>query len=230
MAEPKKFKFKVARRIYDRNYYKAQAMLHDPWFVEKANWLTKRFAEVGCPLPKRPFKMYKDYLAWNDRYWKRHEEMEKSEKFLEAKQRITGGKAIMSAEEFYALEDFRKVFLPPIYGQIFKEILEHFKINREDKGFNHFLEFYFFFGQKYYYTSPFSVISKRNEETNEMELFLHIHGYTKKEDIVRHWNWVAADQKYLKDFVGKNKAWKTFDRDIEIYGVYKQLNALMGTR
>ncbi len=211
------------RRIYDRNYYRAQAMLRDPWFIKKVAWLKERFAEVGSPLPRRPFKRYIDYLAWNDRYWKRFAEMETTEKFLEAKQRITGGKEKMSMEEYYALEDFRKEFLPPVYGETYSEILKHFNIDTQDKGFRDFLEFYLFFGQKYYHTSPFSVVWRRNEKTDEMELFLHLHGHTKKEDIVRHWSWVASDQKHLKDFIGKNKAWKTFDRDIEIYGVYKQL-------
>ena len=27
------------RKIYDQNYYKAQAILRDPWFIKKAIWL-----------------------------------------------------------------------------------------------------------------------------------------------------------------------------------------------
>jgi hypothetical protein len=198
-------------------------MLRDSWFIKKADWFKKRFMEIGCSLPLKPFKTYKAYLAWNKKYWDCYTKMEQSPEFLEAKQRITGNKEVMSPEEFYAFEDFREEFLPPMYGLVFDEILEHFHINPEDKGFHDFLEFHFFFGQEEYYTSPFSIKWIRNSKTNEMEMFLRIYGHTKKEDIMRHWDWVSADQKYIKDFIGKNKVWKTFDRDIEVYGAYKKL-------
>lgn len=211
------------RYIYDRNYYKAQAMLRSPWFSEKLGWLKKRFLEVGCPLPPKPFKKYQEYLDWNKKYWDRYAEMEKSPEFLEVKARITGNKETMVPEEFYALEDFREEFLPPVYGNIFDEILEHFNINPEDKGFRNFLEFYVFFGEKEYHTSPFSISWIRNSLTDKFELYIKIYGHTKKEDLVQHWDWIAHEQRDLKDFIGKNKAWKTFDRDMEIYDAYKQL-------
>lgn len=69
---------KVIRPIYNQNYYKAQAMLRDVWFIEKIAWLQKRFAEVGCPTPKKGFKKYKNYLAWNKKFWNRYSEMSKS--------------------------------------------------------------------------------------------------------------------------------------------------------
>jgi len=198
-------------------------MIRDPWFIEKVNWLKKRFMGVGCPIPQRFFKTYKAYLSWNKKYWERYAEMERSSEFLEAKQRITENKEMMSKEEFEAFEGFKEDFLPPEYGKRFNEILKHFNIDPKNKGFCHFLEFYLFFGETEYHTSPFSITHIRNFETNEMEMFIRIYRYTKKEDILRHWDWVARDQKHLKDFVGKNKAWKTFDRDIEIYNYYKEI-------
>lgn len=209
--------------MYDRNYYKAQVMLRDPWFVEKADWLRNRFAKVGCPLPEKPFKKYQEYLDWNTKFWDRYSEMERSPEFLAEKQKITGGKEKIPLEEYRALEEFREQFLPPIYGQTFSEILEHFKIDRNDEGFKSFLELYFFFGQTEYPTRLFNIIWKRNEKTDEFELFIRIYGHTKKEDIMDHWEWIAREQKIMKDFIGKSKAWKAFDRDIEIYNCYKKL-------
>lgn len=211
------------RNIYDKNYYKAQAMLRDPWFIEKAEWLKKRFTEIGCSLPKKPFKKYKTYQAWNKRYWDRYTEMEKSHEFLEAKRRITGNKRMISMEEFNALENFREGFLPPTYGRVFTEILEHFGIGSKDERFRNFLEFYFFLGQKEYVKPKLSIKFTRDSKTNETEMFLRIYGYTKKEDIMRQWDWISWNQKSLKDFVGKNKAWKTFNRDIAIYNLYKKM-------
>jgi len=211
------------RCIYDQNYYKAQAMIRSPWFTEKICWLKKRFEEVGCPLPTEPFGKYYMYLDWNKKYWDRYGEMELSPEFLEAKTRITGNKETMNVEEFNALEEFRKTFLPPVYGNVFDEILEYFNIDRDDKGFRNFLEFYIFFGEKEYHVSPFMISWIRNSITDKFELFIQIYGHTKKTDIMKHWDWISHEQKDLKNFIGKNKAWKTFDRDIEIYNCYKEL-------
>lgn len=216
---------KRKRTIYDQNYYKAQAMLRDPWFIDKINWLKNRFFEIGQPLPKRPFKKYKDYLAWNKKFWNRYSAMMKSAEYLEEKNRITAGKETFSLEEFNELQAFEEKFLPPVYGNIYDEILEHYNIDRNDKGFRDFLEYHIFFGYDEYPTSPFAVIWKRNDKTQQMELFIRLYGHTKKEHIIEHWDWVAKEQKYLPDYVGKNKEWKTFDRDLEIYNEYRSLKA-----
>jgi hypothetical protein len=198
-------------------------MLLDPWFIEKIIWLKNRFFEIGQPLPRKPFKKYKDYLAWNNRFWKRYAEMMKSPEYLEERKRITGRKENISLEEYEQLTKFEEEFLPPVYGNVYDEILEHFGIKRDDKGFRDFLEYHIFFGYDEYPTSPFAVTWKRNDKTQQMELFIHLHGHTKKEDIVAHWDWIAKEQKYLPDYMGKNKVWKNFERDLEIYNHYKAL-------
>jgi hypothetical protein len=176
-------------------------MLLDPWFIEKIIWLKNRFFEIGQPLPRKPFKKYKDYLAWNNRFWKRYAEMMKSPEYLEERKRITGRKENISLEEYEQLTKFEEEFLPPVYGNVYDEILEHFGIKRDDKGFRDFLEYHIFFGYDEYPTSPFAVTWKRNDKTQQMELFIHLHGHTKKEDIVAHWDWIAKEQKYLPDYM-----------------------------
>ncbi len=211
------------RTIYDQNHYKAQAMLLDPWFIAKINWLKSRFVEIGHPLPKRSFKKYKDYMAWNDGFWKRHTEMMKSAEYLEEKNKITGGKERISGEEYDKLKEFEEQFLPPIYGQVYNEILEHYGIKRDHKGFRDFLEYHIFYGHDEYLTAPFSLTWKRNSKTRKLELFIRLSGHTKKEDIIKHWDWIAQEQKSLPDYVGKNKEWNSFERDMEIYSQYKAL-------
>ncbi len=222
-------KKKTGRPIYDQNYYKAQAMIRDPWFIDKIVWLKQRFTETGCPLPKKPFKNYKQYYSWNDKFWKHYAEMEKSTEFAEAKLRITGGKQRFTFEELDALERFKEDFLPPVYGQTYTEILQHFKIDYNDRGFRDFLERYIFFGRTGYPTPHFYVTLKRNQKTQELELFIRILGHTKKEDIVKGWAQISKEQKHLKNYIGKNKEWETFERDIEIYDHYKKIKDSMKT-
>lgn len=221
---------KARRTVYDKNYYKAEAMVRDLWFQEQETWLKKRFADVGCPLPEPPFTKYKEYMDWNDRFWKRFSEMERSPEYAAAVQRITSGRPTMTADEFYALEDFRNEYLPPLYGQVFDEILRHFRIPSDDRGFRDFLESYFFFGQKTYGTAPFGVVWKLNEKTKGYDLFVEIYPHTKREDLIKHWEWIATEQKRMKDFMGKSKAWQTFDRDMEIYVLYKKLRQESGKK
>lgn len=223
MIMPKKKPSPSNRTIYNKNHYTAQAMLLDPWFKEKIKWLKNRFVEVGRPLPKRPFKKYKDYLTWNTGFWKRHAEMMKSPEYLAEKDRITGGKDTISREEYDRLQEFEEQFLPPVYGNVYDEILAHFGIDRKDKGFRDFLEYHIFFSYDEFPTSPFTVTWKRNDKTRKSELFIRLHGHTKKEDIINHWDWIAKEQKHLPDYMGKNKEWKNFERDMGIYNQYTAL-------
>lgn len=218
------------RAIYDQNYYKAQAMVRNPWFKEKEAWLKKRFADVGCPLPVQPFKTYREYLAWNERFWKRYGEMEHGPEYKAEVQRITGGKERFSLEEYGALEEFKERYLPPVYGETFREILEHFHIDPLDQGFRDFLDFYFFFGQKEYHTTPLSIVWRREKPESDMELFIKIYPHTTRDDLLRSWHWIAHEQQYFKNRIGKNKAWTTFERDLEVYNLYKKLRTESGKK
>ncbi len=211
------------RKIYDINYYRAQAILKDSWFVDKIIWLRRRFAEVGCSVPPYGFKKYSDYEKWNNKFWDIYIKMSQSDEFLSKEKEITGGKEKYSSKEYFELEAFKEKFLPPIYGEIFREILEHFDIEPDDKGFRDFLEQYVFFGNNEYPNTRINTVFIRSEKTNKMELFVRIFGYTKKEDIIKNWHFIAHDQKSLPDYIGKSKKWESFDRDIEIYNLYKKL-------
>lgn len=225
MTKKPQNKPKKRRIIYTQNYHKAQVMLRDPWFTEKVDWLKKRFHEIGCPIPKNGFKKYKDYIKWNERFWKRYNEIEKSPEYGEGFLKITGGKNRLSMEEYNKLKKFREEFLPPIYSQHFREILKHFGISSDNRRFKDFLELHVFLGRKEYAEHPLQIKWIRNHKTNQAELFVQIYGHTKKEDLENNWHWIAQEQKYLPDFIGKNKEWKTLERDLEIYSEYKKLKS-----
>ena len=209
------------RTVYNQGYYKAQAMLRDDWFKEKMKWLRKRFAEVGCPVPTEGYTTNEEYRAWQGGYWKRYSEMNQDEYYKAKSLEITGGKQFISREELDQLEDLQYQYLPPMYGGIFSEILKHFDIDPKDQQFKYFLEFYMFRGQTELPSSNFSVRLSRHPKTNELELLVKIHGFTKKEDIMNNWDFIIEDQKYLSDYQGKSKEWVEFERDLEIYKLWK---------
>ncbi len=209
------------RTVYNQDYYKAQAMLRDDWFKEKMAWLRKRFTEVGCPVPIEGYATNEEYRAWQDRYWKRYSEMNQEEYYKAKSLEITGGKEYISSQELVELEEFQHEYLPPMYGAIFNEILKHFEIDPKDQQFKYFLEFYIFRGRSELPSSNFSVRLSRHPKTNELELLVKIHGFTKKEDIMNNWDFIIEDQKYLPDYKGKSKEWVEFERDLEIYKLWK---------
>ena len=214
---------KPKRKIYDKNYYIAQAMLRDPWFIDKIFWLKNRFEEVGCPIPQNGFKDLKQYDKWHDKYWNTRSRMYQDKEFITKQKEITGGKEKITSEEYDTLKDFRDSYLPPVYGAIFGEILEHFKIDRDDSKFRDFIERYIFLGYDKYPSTIIGTRWIRNLKTDKMELFIPILGYTKKEDIVNNWDFISNEQKRLPNYLGKSKKWEEFDRDIEIFNLHKEI-------
>jgi len=217
------------RVIFSHDYNKMQAMIRDSWFTEKVAWLKNRFMEVGCPLPPKGFKRYKQYLTWNDRYWKRYSEMLQLDEYLDGCLKITRGNELISAKEYEGLQDFNQKFLPPVYGEIYSEILHYYGLPTNNDYFRDFLESYIFFGKTDCTLSPFGVCAIRNKKTNKPELFVRIYSHTRKEDILNHWDFIAKEQKNFfnsaSESIGKNKAWEEIDRDIEVYNLYKKLKS-----
>lgn len=212
-----------SRKIYDENYYKAQTMINDIWFIKKTAWLKKRFADFGCRVPPQGFRTHRQYQAWHKKYWGIHSEVSGSKEFLDRKKAIYGGRETISNEEHITIEKLEADFLPPMFGAVFGDILEHYGINRDDCKFREFLELYIFRGKTEYSTPLLTVRWIRNKKTDQMELFIQILGHTKKEDVEKNWDFIVRDQKQLSGYVGKNKKWESFDRDIEIYTLYKKL-------
>ncbi len=215
---------KLAREIYDQNYYNAQEMLLNPWFQKKILWLKNKFRDFGCPIPKEGFKTLKEYMDWNqNQFWKSYFDTEKSSKFQAKLNKITGGKKSWGTKEQDQIEKLKLKLLPPIYGETYDEILEKFNINRKDRGFRDFLERHIFFNKDTYFTPLFSINWIRNKKTNKMELFVKLNGHTRKEDLTNGWDFIANEQKSLPDYMGKNKKWITFERDNGIYEIYLKL-------
>lgn len=212
-----------SRITRDTDYNKTQYILRDPWFQDEIRWLKKRFEEVGCPVPEGGFAKAKEYFDWEKRYWKRYSEMKHSEEYRKAVHEITGGKDRVSLEEYNRVGEFEFDFLPPLYGECFEQMLRHYKIPKKDRRyFKNFIKHYVFLGMMEFPKSNLSLRWIENREGGH-DLVIQIYGRTKKEDLERHWDWISQFQKNLPDYIGKNKAWESMDRDIEVYRLYQEL-------
>lgn len=215
---------KKHREVYDQNYYKAQEMLHNPWFKRKITWLKSKFKEFNCPVPKDGFKTLNEYMDWNrNKFWRSYIDIENSVEFKKEFNKITGGKSSWGSREQDEIEKLRLNLLPPVYGSVYDEILKRFGVDRKYKGFRDFLERHIFFNKHTYSTPLFSTHWTRNKKTNKMELFIRIFGHTRKEDLMNNWNYILKEQESLPDFQGKNKKWINFKRDNDIFELYLKL-------
>ncbi len=201
----------MSKAVYNPTYYRTQKLLNDPSFQRKIQWLKDRFVYFGIPVPNEGFQEYTEYTEWNKKFWEVW-----SNKDLAQKKK----------EKYQEFEDFEKELYPPLYGAIFREILREHDFDERDKKLRQFLTLHVFFNHKEYTEPAFTISHKRNPKTNEFEMFVRICPWTKRDDIASDWDFIEQSQQKLPGYVGKNKAWKNFERDIEIYEAHKEADRL----
>jgi uncharacterized protein (DUF433 family) len=212
----------MSRITHDTDFNKIQFIFRDEWFLNVLAEMKSYFVGFGCSIPDGGFKAYKEYLDWQDRYWRRRSEIGQNEEYKNARLEITGGKERISSEEYQRLESLDSRLLPRPYGEFFSEILEHYGINKKEKYFRDAIEFYIFLGIR---ELPKSNLNLKwiHHKDGTYDLCIQIYGRTKKEDVLKNWKWITMHQKKMPDYIGKDKTWETMDRDMEIYQLYKKL-------
>ena len=63
---------------------------------------------------------------------------------------------------------------------------------------------------------------KRNQKTDEIELFLRIYPWTTKQDLDDAWLFIKEEQARYPDYIKRNEPWREFNRDHEIYIAYEK--------
>ncbi len=188
------------RKIYNEKYYRAKELILSKKFQERVQQLKNGLESLGWPIPKGGFKKYPEYLDWRKKY------------------RSFYLNQLKNQENENNPESLSKP-----YDDSLKDILQEFGIDPTDHDFYEFIEHYMFFEQENFATGLFSILWQRNEKTGKMELFIQLLGNTRKEDIIKHWDIISKQQKYLPDYKKRNKPWSTFERDNKIYEAYLEL-------
>jgi hypothetical protein len=211
------------RDIFDERHYRAQAMLRSKKFKEMIAWLKGKFVEFDRSVPTEGFKTIQEYLDWNKRWWGKWAELRYGTEYKKAFYEITGGNDTFTLEQAARIREFEERFLPPVYGKYFDTILQEFNIDPDDKGYQDFLERHIFFNESDYPHDLLSIVWHRDTLKEPFKLYLEILPTTKLEDVVKYWDDVTNEQKLLPGFKKRNRAWENFERDIEIYMLYKDL-------
>lgn len=217
----------MRKPVYNERYYRVQAMLKNSGFKRDIRWLKSRFAHFGIPLPKSGFKKYAEYEEWNKRFWDKWSECDSSQEKKDAWAAFANKEGnIVGHKNYQRWLSFERDFYPPVYGTYLKDVLQEHGFRRDDKLLNEFMLFYVFFGRTEYLEPPFEIFHKRNQKTDEWELFIKILPWTTRDDVVKHWNHVEEEQAIYPEHIKRNKPWEFFDLHYAVYQAYEKAKVI----
>ena len=208
--------------VYTDDYYRMEKLISSARFQNRVIWLTEKYTDHGCPIPKHGFRKYEGYMKWLNDFWGTWSKINYSEDMKAAKKKIADSDSLSGEEKFVEIDKLETEKLPPVPGQFIEDILLESKIDPRNEKYKNFLERYIFFGQKHLSETYSSIRWTKNERTKEPELFVRIFPYTKLEHIAKFWDQVMEEQKSFPDYVGKSKKWTTFERDLSIYNTWQE--------
>lgn len=212
--------------IYTDDYYRLEKLVNDSRFQKRIQQQRALYKQLGCPIPARGFRKYQRYIAWLNKFWAAHAKIEYGELARE-RQLIQNNPSLSEREKFQQAAEAEERLLPLPPGNFFEELLQEFALDPRNEKYKDFLEGYTFLGKKHLSEPFFRISYKRNEKTDEWELFIQLYPYTKQEHINAFWGEIAQDQQRLKGWRGKNKKWEQFDRDLHIFNVYQEIKSTM---
>ena len=196
---------KGLKLIYNKDYYRAQKLTHDPLFKKGISKILSNFKKLGSPVPLKGFIKYQDFESWNKRYWDCYAKIE------------------------YSNDEKSKAQLPLPYGNEIENLLEKCGIPKRDKKFKDFVEEYIFFNKKELIEPFFDTKWILNDKTKEMEFYIKVYAHTTKEHITAFWGEILEEQKILKENQ-RNRKILNLERDFHIYNIYRKIKARRPSR
>lgn len=212
--------------IYSQDYYRFQKLIRNPKFQERVRWLYSRYERAKCPVPRKGFKTNKEYEDWLSKFWDVYTQAEHTHGMQQEtatySEKEVDGKIKFHIKVNLDTQDHR---FPPVPGQFVREVLNEFGFDDKNKRYREFLSAYLFRGKKEYREQVLRVRGIRNQKTGQPEWFIQIFPHTKKDHVTENWDFIAKTLERLPGYVGKNKPWENFERDLYIHRIYKDLQS-----
>lgn len=209
----------MSKPVYNQRYYKIKVLLKNQAFQADIKWLKDQFAKYDVPIPENGFDSYKDYLAWNERFWQIRGERDQSPevKALWQKYASPEDNKIYTIERYDEYEREKAELVPPVYGSYLRDVAAKYDFDPKDRAFIDFLTYYIFLDRDEILNQSIVVNHRRNEKTNEVEMYVRIFPWTTKADIVNGWSFIKKERASYRKELGRNQEWKNFDRDYRIF-------------
>jgi hypothetical protein len=218
----------MRKPVYNQQYYKIQALLKNKEFQADVRWLKDEFDRFGVPIPDDGFTSYKDYEEWNVMFWEVFSIREQSADVKELWKKYANPEdnKIHTGEKYDKYQEEKAELVPPVYGDYLRSLASKHDFDYNNKDIREFLMSYVFFGRSELLEPLFMVSHKRNQKTNDWEMFIRVYPWTTKDDIVENWNVVNEEQARYPTHMKRNQPWSNFDRDYEILMLYEYARKL----
>lgn len=211
--------------IYSSDYYRMEKLIKSHRFQTRLRELRALWKKWGVPMPEKGFERVNEYYAWREHLLAVYNKNLQSEDVARAMKRVDDDPSFSAMEKYWRQAEVRDELSPPLPWSIIEQLLKESNLDPKNEKYRHFLTVYIFLRQPHLSEAFFSMLWKRNEKTDEMELFLKLEPHTKREHILAFWDKIAAEQKKLPGYRGKNKARKSFERDLHIFDVYQDIKS-----
>jgi len=210
--------------IYSPDHYRMKILVGSREFQSGLQTARETWAAWGIPIPDKGFARVKDYYAWIAKLKTACNKAMDGKEVTHAIKQINNDATISATEKMQQRLEAWKSLLPPVPHGVIDRLLEKSNLDPKNKDYRLFLTKYIFFGQ-WDFSEPFlHIVWKRNEKTDEMELFLKLEPHTKKKHIVAFWDSrISKEVEKLSNYRGKNKPWETFERDFQIHTAYQKV-------
>ncbi|MFH1712447.1 MAG: hypothetical protein ABH846_04415 [Patescibacteria group bacterium] len=217
--------------IYSPEHYQMKRLVRSKRFQSQLRKLHQSWKSHGVTVPTNGFKRAKDYYSWVAKLRSACNKAMDSQEVADAIMKVNNNPSLSPTEKVWRRFEVQKSCTPPTPHGAVDKLLKACSLNPKNEQYRRFITKYIFFGQREFSKPFFTVHGKRNKETDEWGIFLKLEGHTKPGHIVKFWSQVDAYLKLLPDYVGKNKPWEEFERDLEIFETYQGLkSSLPGKR
>ncbi len=214
----------MSKAIYDKKYYKLVILAETKEFKDLVFFLLDSFDNFGIPVPKSGFKKLTEYDEWTDSFWNKWDKVSDSQNFKKALAKISNEKGQVPTENSEKYAEIKRKYLPPIFHNEIHNFLLERGFTRYDKGVKDFVLKYLFFGGKDFQRPKIKIAKIRRQKTNKMDFFVQLFPWTTKKDLIDNWPLIKKEQlKHFKIEITKNKRWENFERDYELFTLYKKL-------
>lgn len=214
----------MKNKILDDFYYKTRIILDDPYFKKSVNFLLEKLKKFNIAIPDSGFINNEEFEKWRKKYFSKFDGITNNEEYKEKLKKITDNKRSYDSETKEKVDKLRENMFPPVYKDYIDKIIEYYNIEKiYKKKFKEFIFNYIFFKKEEFPHTNLLIKLEKNKKTKEVEIYIRVFGYTKKEDIIKNWSIIEKEKKILKDYHGKSKEKENFERDLEIYKLYKEL-------
>ncbi|MFH1353761.1 MAG: hypothetical protein ABIH36_00570 [bacterium] len=195
-------------------------LVSDKHFQARVREARETWAKCGVPVPG-PGRI-RGYGAWLRKLRAVFRKTQNGEEIARALKSINN-QAISENEKMRQRLKVWRTMLPPSPEAVIDHLLQDFGFDPNNTRYRLFLITHIFFHREDF-TEPFSLpVLKRNEKTGEMELYLKLDSHTKKKRILAHWDLIKMQLKTLPGYRARNRRWETFERDLQIYDAYRQV-------